>query len=150
MRIVTDETRCSGCRACELACVARRDGVFGTTTARIRVFKIEAQGVDRPRVCRQCDDVPCAGACPTGALAKDEVTGDLRFNAADCIACPACAAACPFEAVFIDTRTGLPLVCDLCGGHPACVERCVTGALTLTGTASVRANPCDGAGGCGV
>jgi Fe-S-cluster-containing dehydrogenase component len=50
MQILVDEARCSGCRACELACVARHDGRFGTSTARIRIVKIEAHGVDRPSV----------------------------------------------------------------------------------------------------
>ncbi len=129
MSIVTDEARCSGCRACELACVARREARFGTATARIRIVKIEAHGVDRPSVCRQCADAPCVAACPTGALAQDEATGIIRFTADDCVVCPACAAACPFDVVFIDAVTSMPLICDLCAGDPACVKRCVTGAL---------------------
>ncbi len=131
MQIVVNEALCSGCRACEVACVARRDGRFGTATARIRIVKIEAQGVDRASLCRQCDDAPCAAVCPTGALVADVASHRLRFNADDCIACPACAVACPFDVLFIDATTGMPLVCDLCDGDPACVKRCATGALTL-------------------
>jgi hypothetical protein len=26
-------------------------------------------------------------------------------------------------------ETGLPLICDMCGGDPACVKRCATGAI---------------------
>jgi Fe-S-cluster-containing dehydrogenase component len=26
-------------------------------------------------------------------------------------------------------ETGLPMICDLCGGDPQCVKRCATGAL---------------------
>jgi epoxyqueuosine reductase QueG len=26
-------------------------------------------------------------------------------------------------------RTGLSLICDLCGGDPACFKRCATGAI---------------------
>jgi carbon-monoxide dehydrogenase iron sulfur subunit len=130
MQIVVDEARCSGCRACELACVARREGRFGTADARIRVIKIEAEGVDRPSLCRQCADARCVAACPTGALTTDAVTRRIQLNPDDCIVCPACAAACPFGVVFIDTTTGVPLICDYCGGDPACVKRCVTGALT--------------------
>lgn len=129
MQIIVDETRCSGCRACEIACVARRDGRFGTATARIRVVKIEAHGLDRPVVCRQCADAPCVGACPVGALRRDARDGGIHLAAGDCIACPACEDACPFDALFLERATGLPVVCDLCGGEPACVKRCVTGAL---------------------
>jgi len=130
MQIVVDEARCSGCRACELACVVRCDGRFGTADARIRVIKIEAEGVDRPSLCRQCADAPCVAACPTGALRADPITRRIQLNRDDCIVCPACAAACPFGVVFVETATGLPLICDGCGGDPACVKRCVTGALT--------------------
>ncbi len=129
MHIVVDEARCSGCRACELACVARRHGRYGTAVARIRVVKIEAQGIDRPSLCRQCADAPCVAACPTGALTADAVTRRIRFSPEDCVVCPACAAACPFEIVLLDPETGMPLICDLCAGDPACVKRCVTGAL---------------------
>jgi Fe-S-cluster-containing hydrogenase component 2 len=46
----------SGCRACEVACVARHEGQCGTASARIRVFEDESLGVDRPRACRRCLD----------------------------------------------------------------------------------------------
>ena len=29
-------------------------------------------------------------------------------------------------------ETGLPLICDLCNGDPACVKRCATGAIVYT------------------
>jgi carbon-monoxide dehydrogenase iron sulfur subunit len=138
MAIVIDEARCSGCRACELACVARRDARFGTATARIRVVKIEAAGIDRPSLCRQCADAPCVGACPTGALTTDGGDHTVRFSPDDCVVCPACAAACPYEVVVFDAATGMPLICDLCGGDPACVGRCVTGALSWAEPAPER------------
>jgi Fe-S-cluster-containing dehydrogenase component len=131
MQILVDETRCSGCRACELACVAHHEGRFGTATARIRISKVEAHGVDRPSVCRQCADAPCVEACPVGALQRHAIAGTVTLTAADCIVCPACADACSFDALFIDAETGMPLICDFCGGDPACVKRCVTGALTM-------------------
>jgi Fe-S-cluster-containing hydrogenase component 2 len=31
--------------------------------------------------------------------------------------------------VALHPETGLALVCDLCGGDPACVKRCATGAI---------------------
>jgi anaerobic carbon-monoxide dehydrogenase iron sulfur subunit len=136
MHIVADETRCSGCRACEVACVARHDGRFGTATARVRVAKIEARGTDHPRLCRQCADAPCVEACPAGALRVDLVTGAIGLDRDLCLICPACAAACPFGVVHVDPATGLPLICDLCDGDPACLKRCVTGALSRADAAS--------------
>jgi len=128
-RIWVREELCSGCRACQVACVARHDGRFGTATARIRVTKIEPQGVDRPHVCRLCGRAPCLAACPTGALYKDEMTGAVLLRQEECTGCGACVDACPFGMVAWHPETGYPLICDLCGGDPACVKRCAAGAI---------------------
>ena len=147
MHIAVDEPLCSGCRACELACVAHREARFGTATSRIRIIKVEADGIDRPSLCRQCADAPCVAACPVGALSRAD-GGVIHFDPDGCIVCPACAAACPFEVVFLDPATGMPLICDLCVGDPACVKRCVTGALSLAERAAAPPDaPADGGGG---
>ena len=41
----------------------------------------------------------------------------------------ACLEACPFGAIFFDSEQGVAIMCDLCGGDPACVKRCATGAI---------------------
>ncbi|MFQ6052631.1 MAG: 4Fe-4S dicluster domain-containing protein, partial [Candidatus Bathyarchaeia archaeon] len=40
-----------------------------------------------------------------------------------------CVDACPYDAVKLNGSR--PLICDLCGGEPACVERCPTEALAF-------------------
>jgi Fe-S-cluster-containing hydrogenase component 2 len=128
-RILVQADVCSGCRACEVACVAAHEGRFGVATARIRVHKIESLGIDLPHVCRHCRRAPCAAACPTGALHRAGDTGAVLLDADACIGCSSCVDACPFGMVTLHPDTGLPLVCDLCGGDPACVKRCATGAI---------------------
>lgn len=130
-RFVVNEDLCSGCRACEAACVAWHEGRFGTATARIRVTKIDHLGVDHPHVCRLCRRAPCVAACPTEALYKDGASGmgAVLLYADDCIGCSACVDACPFGIATLHPQTGLALICDLCGGDPACVKRCATGAI---------------------
>jgi Fe-S-cluster-containing hydrogenase component 2 len=125
---------CSGCRACQVACVAQHEGRFGTALARLRVVKDESRGLDRPHVCRLCRPAPCLAACPEGALYRDEPTGAVcvRIDAADgavCAGCGACVEACPFEMIALHPETGFALLCDLCGGDPACVKRCATSAI---------------------
>lgn len=131
-RIIVRKNLCSGCRACQVACVARHDGRFGTATARIRVVKVEPAGLDHPHVCRLCRRPPCAAVCPTRALYKDETTGAVLLRSDDCIGCSACVDACPFDMPALHPETGLALICDLCGGDPACVKRCATGAIVYT------------------
>jgi carbon-monoxide dehydrogenase iron sulfur subunit len=135
-RILVREDLCSGCRACEVACVARHDGRFGTTTARIRISKNEPLGLDDPHVCRLCGRPPCVADCPTGALYKDESTGAVLLRAEDCSGCSACVEACPFGIVALHPETGLALICDLCGDDPACVKRCATGAIVYAESAT--------------
>ena len=129
LRIIVHEDLCSGCRACEVACVARHEGCFGTATARILVTKVEPLGVDHPHVCRLCRRAPCVAACPTGALSRLEITGAILLHAEDCIGCSACVDACPFGMAALHPETGLALICDLCDGDPTCVKRCATGAI---------------------
>ena len=128
-QILVREDLCSGCRACEVVCVAQHEGSFGTAAARIHVTKIEPLGVDHPYLCRLCSDAPCLDACPEDALYRDATTGAILLVSDDCLGCSACADACPFGAVTLHPETGLALICDLCGGEAACIKRCATGAI---------------------
>jgi Fe-S-cluster-containing hydrogenase component 2 len=120
---------CTGCRACEAACVLFHDDALGTSTARIHVLKDEAEGLDEPKVCRLCPDPSCVHSCPEGALKRDPRLGVITLDPNLCTSCGICAPSCPFGSVAIDPRDGRPLICDLCGGAPACVIRCSCGAL---------------------
>ncbi len=139
-RILVREELCSGCRACQVTCVVRHDGRFGTASSRIRVTKNEPIGLDQPHVCRLCRRSPCAAACLTKALYKDEITGAILLHPDSCTGCSACVAACSFDMPRLHPQTGLAIICDLCGGDPACVKRCATGAIvyaeSLKGAAS--------------
>jgi len=117
-----------------MACVVHHEGQFGTAMARIKIVKKEPLGLDQPHVCRLCRRAPCIAACPAGALYKDENTGATLLHADDCIGCGACVDACPFGMAALHPETGLALICDLCGGDPACVKRCATGAIRYVET----------------
>ena len=129
MRLLTKPNLCTGCRACEVACVAHHDGFFGTATARIKVTKIDVAGVDTPHICRLCRRPGCVAACPVDALYQDALTGIIQLKPEKCIGCADCVEGCPFGVVTLHVETGLPLMCDLCGGEPACVKRCAPGAI---------------------
>lgn len=132
-RILVRSEICSGCRACTLACVASHEGGFGSALSRIKVTKIETEGLDVPSVCRLCRRPGCAAVCPTGALVRDDVLGVMGLDEELCIACGSCADGCPFGMVTMRPSDGLPLICDLCGGDPECVKRCAPGAIRWGG-----------------
>ena len=141
-RLLVKESICSGCLSCELACSAAHagGGSFRPSTARIHVVKLEEEGIDRPIACHQCGQAKCVAACTKMALSRDPATKAVLLDQASCNHCGDCAAACPFDAVRTHPDTGQPLICDLCGGDPACVKRCATGALKY-GRAGERLPP---------
>jgi uncharacterized repeat protein (TIGR04076 family) len=136
-RLLVAEDKCTGCRACELACSLANYGEFAPEKAYIRIDKDEPEGLDQPRVCRQCGNAPCMSVCPAGALSKEPTTKALLVDAAKCTGCLACSRACPFAAVFArpDGKAG---ICHLCQGRPGCVERCPTGAISFGRKGGVR------------
>ncbi len=126
-RMLVDAGACSGCRSCELACSWRREAVYDPTRALVQVDKDERAGLDQPNLCRQCGVAPCVEACPRGALSRDADTLAVMVDTGLCDGCGTCTDACAFSAIRL--RDGRAWVCDLCGGDPACVAVCVTGAL---------------------
>lgn len=124
---------CSGCRACEAACVFHHENLLGTSSARIRVHKDEAEGVDEPRLCHICPEPACIPSCPAKALSRDPELGVIRLDEGLCTACGLCLNACPFGSISLHPCTEMPLFCDLCGGAPACLPRCSPGALLQVG-----------------
>lgn len=128
-KLVFDPELCTGCRACELACSFRKDGVFSPTRSRIRVVKMDEEGMDVPVGCEHCDDAPCISVCPVGAIKEDPETGAVLIDNGACIVCRLCIPACPFAAISHDSISKEVRKCDLCGGKPECVDWCFTGAI---------------------
>jgi len=129
----TSPDRCTGCTSCVLTCSFEHDGSFSLNRSRIRVEREEEQAVFTPQVCIQCPERFCIEACPVGALSIHEVTGAIAVDGGTCTGCQKCAVACPHGGIHFDNGCKVPLVCDLCGGNPRCIEVCqMPQALTLT------------------
>lgn len=127
--IVVHPEHCSGCRACEMACAVVHEKEFGSSVSRIRVVKLEHEGVDVPVTCHQCTAAPCLKACPVNAISRNGKTKAILIDEGECIGCGRCVEACWAGAINFHPDREKPLVCDLCNGNPQCVDRCPLGAL---------------------
>ena len=94
------EDYCWGCKTCEVACKQENGAADGVKL--ISVWKdgprMVAGKLDfsfRVRVCRHCDDPPCAGVCPAEAIAK-RPDGIVELDEGECTGCRACMQACPY------------------------------------------------------
>lgn len=124
-KMMVDAKICTGCRRCEAICsLTHGDSAINPELARIHIRDDVYNGVDIPVVCRQCNNAPCAPACPYEAITLDSPLGNPVVHEDKCTGCMACLEACPFGAVFFDEEKRLALICDLCGGDPICVKYC--------------------------
>jgi len=148
--IVHRSNRCVGCRRCEIACSLYHDSKICLATSRVKISRNHnfgpagaSSGVMRGggqglfgdfrligETCLQCaHPVPCATACPQGAIEVSSKTGARVINQSKCIGCGTCVKACPWGMTTLDKETNKVQKCDLCNGSPQCVKICPAGAL---------------------
>jgi len=144
--IVGVPSLCVGCQRCELACAEFNDGKADPSLARIKIGRnvkygpsgipgqdqlgLFGNGLVVQDVCRQCPHpVPCATACPYGAIIDEAKSGTRIVDAKQCVGCRLCQTACPWGMMSFDEEKGVAAKCFLCNGAPKCVKACPSGAL---------------------
>ena len=134
MSLVFHPEKCTGCAACQMACLDQRDiRPLEGETPLLRIEQAEEGGGVFFRLlrCTQCG--LCEKVCPSGALRRDKY-GLIQLDEGVCTGCGQCALGCP-QAVISLVPGETAKKCDGCIGRqraglpPACCHTCPTGAL---------------------
>lgn len=126
-RLVVNAEKCSGCRLCQLMCSLHHEGVFDITKSRLKIVESELWKFS-PIVCDFCEEPACAAVCPTDALLT-LAAGGVEVIEGKCIGCSKCIEVCKNHLIRLCENLPKPLVCDLCGDNPACVDICPMQAI---------------------
>jgi len=143
-----DESSCSGCKACQVACKDKNSLPVGVLWRRV----YEVSGGEWTQTgdawtstvfaynlsiaCNHCVHPKCAGVCPVDAY-EVRPDGIVLINTQKCIGCGYCAWACPYDAPQLDLLAGHMTKCNLCYDNldadlpPACVAACPLRCLNL-------------------
>ncbi len=96
--MVIDQSKCTGCGYCTLACRAHND--VSPDISWNEVFEagqIGDQKIYLPRPCMQCAKAPCVDVCPVKASYYRQ-DGIVMMDYERCIGCRYCEVACPYRA----------------------------------------------------
>jgi len=149
-----DVSKCTGCRACQVACKQWNDlpaektsfsgsyenppRISGNTWTKVRYAEEVQDGkvrfLFRKIQCMHCTEASCMAVCAAGAPTRMD-NGSIVFDQNKCIGCKNCVVACPFGAAGYSPDTGTSRKCWACQNRqennmePACVKACPPGAL---------------------
>lgn len=150
-----DSSRCTACRACQVACknwnqlpaviepfrgnYQTHEDTNADTFTIVKMIETEdpVDGVSWNFLkyqCMHCFDPACLKVCPRDAYTKTS-WGATVHDPDKCIGCQYCTYACPFEIPKYRKREDITTKCTLCadrveeGLQPACAATCAPGAL---------------------
>jgi len=139
-----DQTRCTGCFTCVVACKDWNDVEAGPATWR-RVTTLEKGRYPDLFVaflstsCYHCAKPACVSACPVSAISKREHDGVVVVDREACLGrdgCEMCLQACPYDAPQFGAEENPKMqMCHFCldrlagGKKPVCVDACPMRAM---------------------
>lgn len=122
--MVIDLGACVGCSACQIACKIENtvgEGVFYSRHETVMSGSFpNVEYTYIPTMCNHCAQAACVGACPVGAMYKED--GLTIHDDETCIGCGACAAACPYGMVTMRSSEDYAA----CSSHDEIIPGCTS------------------------
>ncbi len=141
--MVINTDRCTRCDDCVRACAGAHDN-----NPRFIRHGLQHRNLMVANACMHCADPVCMIGCPTGAIHREQLDGQVVINDQTCIGCSTCANNCPYHNIrmvdirdksgqfILDEHSNTPIQqatkCDLCvdqPGGPACQRACPHDAM---------------------
>lgn len=132
-----DMHRCTGCRACQVACKDKNRLDVGTIFRQAYSFSVgsfpNVAGYSYSASCNHCERPACVANCPTGAMFKSD-EGVVLHDDEMCIGCETCVKECPYGVPRM-LPSGISGKCNSCVHqrsvdiNPICVDACPNRAL---------------------
>jgi anaerobic dimethyl sulfoxide reductase subunit B len=152
-----DVARCTGCKACQIACQDKYDHPADLYWRRVPEYTggewtFNKDGSYNQNVfsyyvsvaCNHCDKPICQEVCPANAIEKRD-DGVVLIDEDKCIGCRYCEWACPYASPQYNEDTNKMGKCTFCedyleqGQPPACVAACPSRALDFGELEDLRA-----------
>ncbi|MBI5360456.1 MAG: 4Fe-4S dicluster domain-containing protein [Planctomycetes bacterium] len=124
MYLDADNSKCTGCRVCQIACAMVHFNEINPKKTAIGIKgHFPEPGTYETVICNQCG--VCAQVCPVEAISiKDN--GIYIIDSHKCTGCGVCVQECPRQCMFLHSDTHVPMKCDMC---KECVVMCPTKTL---------------------
>jgi anaerobic dimethyl sulfoxide reductase subunit B (iron-sulfur subunit) len=149
-----DQSRCTGCYTCSIACKDWHD-ISDTSVHWRRIIPFEKGSYPDVTLayvslsCNHCESPACANACPAGAITKRKKNGTMVVDREQCLGkqrCEMfCRQACPYDVPQFGTEENPKMqMCTLCPDRlegnkkPICVDACPMRALDAGPMADLR------------